>query len=440
MPTIRRERMQAMARDVWFLERELVSDGYDKALERLSAEVMLKINHYESGSSAWTWVIPEKWTRHEAYVERLNGERIVDARDHPLHCASYSCTFEGIVSREELFKHLHTHPRIRDAIPFAWKYYKNDWALCCTAEQKEAMRDEQYRVVIRTEHTPGHLKVGEYVVQGESAREFILCAHLCHPCMMNDDLSGVIVGLEVMRALREVSDLHYTYRLLLTPETIGSLAWLSRNEDKIPKIIGGMFLEMLGTDCPHSLQLSFGGSTILDQSVYQGLKEIDPEAWQGPFRRVIGNDERQFNAPGVRVPMLSLSRVWHPSTGKWPYPEYHTSKDTPESISWDRLEDSVETVLHLIRRIESDRYPVNLFKGEVFCSRYGLFTDFYQDPEGNIRLFDVMQLIDGTRTVSQIAEASSASFSTVLDLLKKMERQELIRFSDTPCDTTPRRI
>lgn len=423
--------MLRLIEDGWRLKRDLVSDGFDQALERIAQEIPLTAHRYPSGSEAWTWVIPDKWTCREAYLERMNGERLFSYADHPLHVASYSSAFEGVISRAELFKRLKTH-RIPDAIPFDWKYYKSDWGLCCSQEQKDRLTDPEYRVVIRSEHVPGELKVGEAVAPGSSGQDFILAAHLCHPHQMNDDFSGVVVAVEVMRRLLEWPSRRYTYRLLFTPETIGSLAWLSRNEDKIPLIQGGLFLEMLGTDCPHSLQLSFAANTEMDLCLQEALKERDKGAWQGPFRGVIGNDERQFNAPGVRVPMLSLSRVYHPSTGRWPYPEYHSSRDTPEAISLDRLEESVDTVMHMLRRLEDNRYPVNLFRGEVFCSRYGLFVDFYQDPEGNRQLFDSMQLIDGTRTVRQIAQEAKAPFDRVLDLLRRLEGHGLVRFSDLP--------
>ncbi len=56
------------------------------------------------------------------------------------------------------------------------------------------------------------------------------------------------------------------------------------------------------------------------------------QGWIGEFRTIIGNDERQFNGPGVRVPMLSLSRVLRPDHPDWPYPEYHSSFDNPGSV------------------------------------------------------------------------------------------------------------
>lgn len=425
-------RMEAMIRDTWFLERNLVSPGFDAALRRLGAEVPMIEHEYPSGTEAWTWIIPDRWVCREAYVERLNGERVLDAREHPLHCASYSASFEGVVSRDELFAHLQVHPVLRDGIPFGWKYYRTEWGLCCAAEQRERLTDDEYRVVIRTERAPGMLRVGESVAEGSSGLEFVLCAHLCHPCMVNDGLSGAVVGIEVMRALRALPRRRYTYRLLLLPETIGSIAWLSRHAHLFPKIEGGLFLEMLGTDCPHALQHSFASDSELDRLSLAVLRERDPQAWAGPFRRVIANDERQFNAPGVRVPMLSLSRVFHPQTGKWPYPEYHSSQDTADFVSMERMEESLEIVLHLVRRLEENGYPLNLFRGEVFATRYGLFVDFYEDPEGNRRLFDVMHMVDGTRSVFQIAGATGFSFDAVMATLRSLEHHGLIRFLDRP--------
>lgn len=431
-----RKRLQTMIADVWHMKRDLVSDGFDAALKRLGREMPMTVHQYPTGKEAWTWIIPNKWTCHEAYVETLDGRRLFDYKDSPLHCASYSCSFEGVISRAELFRHLKTH-EIKDAVPWGWRFYRKDWQLCCSEETKAAMTDDRYKVVVRTESAPGKLKVGEITLKGESDREFVLCAHLDHPYQVNDDLSGVVVGIEVMRALARLKKRRYTYRLLLTPETIGSLCWLSSHEKLIPKIDGGLFLEMLGTDCAHSLQMSYQKESEMDLCLREALMERESDAWSAPFRQVIGNDERQFNAPGVRVPMLSLSRVFQPKTGKWPYPEYHSSKDTPEFISLERLEASVDTTLAMLARIEENLYPINLFRGEVFCTRYNLFVDFYENPEGNRRLFETMQMIDGTKSLSQIARAARVPYPVVLKVAQDLERNGLVRLSGKPGSYSP---
>ncbi len=423
--------MEEIVRGLWKLPRDLISDGYDAALYALADQLPMTVHEYPTGSEAWTWIIPEKWTCHEAYLETLQGERIFSYQDHPLHAMSYSLPFEGEVSREELFAHLYAHPKLAEAIPYIFKFYERDWGLCCTQQQKDALTDSRYRVVIRTEFNQGTLKVGEVVVPGQSDECIVLCAHLCHPHVVNDDLTGVSVGMDVMRALLKRDNLRYTYRFIILPETIGSLAYLSHNEDLIPKMKGGLFLEMLGLENAHALQKSFAGDSDVDRCFSLVLKERAPSGWEGPFNQVISNDERQFNAPGVRVPMLSLSRVLPPSDPDWPFPQYHTSLDDLDGLCPASLEESRDLVLAMIEAVERDRTPINNFKGEVFCSRYGIHVDFYEDPEGNQALLDTLHRIDGTMSISQIAETIGASFSTVERIVDALAEHNLVHFADS---------
>src|SRR5262249_8343804 len=219
---------------------------------------------------------PERWSCREAWLETLDGRRLFSYADHPLHVVSYSLPFEGVVTREELLRHLHVHPTLPDAIPFMFKYYERDWGLCCSRNERDAVHESQYRVLIRTDFSFGRLKVGEVVVPGESAETIVLCAHLCHPAMVNDDLTGVVVGIDVVRSLLARPRGQYTYRLLIVPETIGSIAHLSHHPDLIPLMRGGLFLEMLGRDHPHGLQLSHHRDTPVDRCFSESLRNQHP--------------------------------------------------------------------------------------------------------------------------------------------------------------------
>lgn len=422
--------------DLWYLKRDIVSDGFDQALERLrqvisAAGLEMQVHEYPTGQVCWTWQVPEKWTCHEAYLETLDGKRLIDYADHPLHVVSYSLPFEGVVSRQELLKHLQVHPRLPDAIPFGFKYYDRDWGLCTTQNLRDSLQDEAYRVVIRTTFEPGTLKVGEVVIPGQSNQSIVLVAHLCHPAMVNDDLSGVVVGVDVMRKLAEQNQpLYYTYRLLILPETIGSVAYLSHNESLIPSMTGGLFLEMLGNDSPHALQGSFQPESQVDRSFRTAFKSLDPQGYTGAYRTIIDNDERQFNAPGVRVPMLSLSRVEAPkSSGKPPYREYHSSFDAPAIVSQERLEASRELVLGLIKANEHNQRVVNQFKGEIFCSGYGIWIDYRVNPEGHRRLFEIMERCDGTRSVADIANELDIPFQSVWEIVELLNTKGLVWLS-----------
>ena len=432
--------MMELIEELWFLKRDIVSDDYDRALERLAQEVPINIHKLPSGSKAWTWTILEKWTCHEAYLESLDGERLIDVADHPLHVVSYSLPFEGEVSREELFEHLHVHPDLPDAIPYIFKHYQRDWGLCVSQELKDTLKDDRYRVVIKSEFAPGNLKIGEIFLQGESDDCFVLAAHLDHPAMANDDLSGVVVGLDAMRALLVGPKPHFSYRFLIFPETQGSIAYLSQHEDLIPQMKAGLFLEMLGNDAPHALQRSFSGVSHADRCLESVFNGLEASGYVGPFRSIIDNDERQFNAPGVRIPMLSLSRVEDPASGATrfrPYPEYHSSKDTPEIVSLDRLEQSRDLVLGIVQAYENDRFIVNHFKGEIFASGAGIWVDYREDEGGHKRLFEIIERCDGTRRCSDIAQELNISFATVWVLIEQLLEKKLVSLSDKAQPSDP---
>jgi len=421
--------MEELISKLWRLPRDIISDGYDSALHALSTQVPMVVHEIPTGAECWTWLVPEKWTCHEAWLETLDGRRIFSYDENPLHVVSYSLAVDREVEREELFEHLHVHPRLPDAIPFVFNYYERNWGLCCSQNLKKTLNDDRYRVVIRSDFSYGTLKVGEVIAPGRSSDSFVFCAHLCHPAMVNDDLSGVVVGLKVMQELLKRRDLRYTYRFLILPETIGSVAYLSRQKELIPKMIGGLFLEMLGLENPHALQLSFSGDTEIDRCLSRALGEFDSSGWIGRFRTVVGNDERQFNAPGVRVPMLSLSRVVRRNSGNEPYyPEYHSSEDTPERASLRRLAESRDLVLKMIDTFEGTQIPRNLYQGEIFCSRYGLNIDVYRNPEGNRALFDIIFQIDGTRSVAEIARITGISYESANHVVEELRRLGLVEF------------
>lgn len=431
--------MLSILNEVWRIPRDIVSDGYDRALYQLAQNYPITIHEYPTGTPVWTWHIPEKWTCDEAVLETLNGRVLLSYADHPLHVVSYSLPFDGIVTREELLRHLHVHPTLPDAIPFVFKYYERDWGLCTTQTLRATLTEAAYRVRIRTRFEPGSLKVGEIFLKGAHPKTFVIAAHLCHPAMVNDDLTGVLVALELAEVLRKLPSLRYSYRILIVPETIGSVAYLSHNEDKIPDMVGGLFLEMLGNDSPHALQTSFQPDSQVDKTLVSALKALDPAGYVGAYRTVIGNDERQFNAPGVRVPMLSLSRVEPPDSSTRPYREYHSSEDTPAIVTEERLQHSLRVANGLVDAWEQNAYVVNNFRGEVFASGYGIWIDYRTDPEGHRALFLVMEHCDGQHTVADIAIKLGISFQAVWRVVTLLRDKGLVWLSDVPVDTRLRK-
>jgi aminopeptidase-like protein len=357
--------MIKLIEDLWFKTRNLVSDDYDASLKYISNIIPLKIHEIKSGTKCWTWTVPEKWIIQEAWIEDLDGNRILDLKDHPLHVVSYSLPINKIVTKQELLKHIYTRPDRPKAIPFDFKYYERDWGFCMQHEKLEKIVKEKYKVFIDSKFIEGTLKIGEYTIKGKLDQTIVLVAHLCHPAMVNDDLAGVAVLIEVAKELSKKHN-QYSYKILFLPETIGSIAYLSQNEDIISKLKYGIFFEMLGNDNIHALQYTRGGDTRIDRIAKYVMKRKLDKFREGDFRKVIANDEMVFNGPGIDIPMISISR--------YPYPEYHTSDDNPSIISEERLDESKGLILDIIEILDNDYIPLRQFKGPVFLSGLGLWN------------------------------------------------------------------
>lgn len=408
------------------LRRDLISDGYDRALAILSERHAIHVHEFESGSRCWTWEIPPKWSCHEAYVETLDGRRIIDQTVHPLHVASYSQSVEGILSREELLHHIHVHPHLPDQPPFVFFYYQKRWGFCCGVSTRERLQDDRYHVRIESSFESGSLKVGEFFLAGEGPDCVILCTHLDHPCQANDGLSGVVTALAVMEELSRWPARRYSYRLLVVPETIGTVAWLSHHEHQIASMVGGLFIEMTGLRQPPALQVSYGGDTAIDRCFRRVHLASEKGAWSAPYRGIVGNDERQFNSPGVRVPMLSYSRALTPEHPHRPFKEYHSAADDLDITDPVMLEKSKEHILAMISAWEQRDHPRNLFRGEVCLARYDLAVDRHSDLVKHRNMLRIMDLIDGTHALCDIADKLELPQVEVQKFLDRLKAVHLV--------------
>ena len=344
--------MKEIIDKLWYLPRDMISDGYDVALEELEKQVPMVIHEFPTGMECGTKIVPEKWTCHEAYLETISGECILSYEDNLLHVASYSQPFSGVISREELFQHLTVHPVLPDAIPFNNLYNKCNWGLCCSQKTKLMLTDEFYRVIIKTDFSYSTLKVGEITAKGQSSKCIVLCTHLDHPGQANDGLSGVAVGIDIMTRLLKIDNLRYTYRSLFVPETIGLLAYLSNNEDLVSYIDGVFFLDMLGLEKPHSLRTLLQCTTDVAQYFALALQEYDSKVCIRESQALMGNDSQQLKTFDASVPVLSLSRELPSYISDYPYLEHHSSQDMPEIVSAECLESSLNLVLRMIDVME----------------------------------------------------------------------------------------
>jgi aminopeptidase-like protein len=82
-----------------------------------------------------------------------------------------------------------------------------------------------YEVLIDSSLEDGYLTYGEYLHKGETADEFLLLAHVCHPSLANDKCSGVALLTHLAKRIASLRT-RYSYRLLFAPGTIGAITRL----------------------------------------------------------------------------------------------------------------------------------------------------------------------------------------------------------------------
>ena len=428
--------MKDLIEALYLTNRVFLTDEYKDCLEYIDERYLdLDFHAFPSGRVIWdSWVVPQKWTVNEAYVEAGN-ERVIDFADHPLHLISYSEPFEGTIGREELLEHVHTHSTLESAIP--WHFRQNyrpwdsEWGFCASQRLVDSLDRDEYYVNIDTEFEDDKMIVGEHHVEGDRKETVVLVAHLDHTGMANDDLAGVAVGCELMERLRAKEDLTYSYKFLIVQELLGSAAYLATHEEEADNFCYGIFLEMPGNDNRILLQRSFSGETRLDAIAEHVLDRTVEGGEAAPFRERIGNDETIFEAPGFEIPMISISR--------YPYPEYHTHLDDPEIVSEDRLEEYCSYVEGVIEVLDTDFVPYRRFDGlpSLANPKYNLYidpNDIDAGANGDVHSFRnrFVRYLDGGHTAFEIANLFDLDFEFVREYLVNCEERNLIRSSYPP--------
>ena len=153
----------------------------------------------KSGTQAFDWTINDEWNVRDAYIADLTGDRLVDFRAHNLHLVSYSVPVRARMSFDELRPHLHTLPEHPDWIPYRTAYYSPNLGLLPRHSQLESLGPGPFDVVIDSSIGPGELNYGELVIPGDRSDEVIISAHVCHPSLANDNLSGIVIATELAK-------------------------------------------------------------------------------------------------------------------------------------------------------------------------------------------------------------------------------------------------
>ncbi|MGA8212717.1 MAG: DUF4910 domain-containing protein [Candidatus Sulfotelmatobacter sp.] len=402
--------------------RSITGQGFRQTMNRLRQDIPLTIHEVPTNTAAFDWIVPKEWNISDAYVKNACGERVVDFRKHNLHVVSYSVPVHRKMRLQELNKHLHSLPDQPDLIPYRTSYYTENWGFCLSYRDLLQLEDGEYEVSIDSTLQDGSLTFGEYYVRGQSTEEVLISCHSCHPSLCNDNLSGVAVATYLAKHLSSTSP-RYSYRFLFIPGTIGSITWLSLNEERARAIKHGLVLTCVGDRGGLSYKKSRRGHAEIDRAASHVLKHSGQQHEILEFSPY-GYDERQYCSPGFNLAVGCLMRTPH---GR--FPEYHTSADNLSFVDPAALADTFSRCLAIFNILENNRSYLNQNpKCEPQLGKRGLYGAIggSRPKQLEFAMLWVLNLSDGTSSLLDIAEKSGLEFAVIAEAAQLLLRHHLL--------------
>lgn len=424
-----KEEMYELCERLFPICRSITGDGVRKTLQMLVEVYGNEINIHEvpTGTKVFDWTVPKEWNIKEAYIENSKGQRVIDFKNNNLHVVGYSLPVDKFVDLQKLKSVVYTQPDQPDAIPYVTSYYKERYGFCMSQNQLDKLPEDTYHIVIDSELKEGSLTYGEIIIPGDTKEEVFLSTYICHPSMANNELSGPAIATFLAKWLNSLAKRRYTYRIIFIPETIGAITYLNKNLQHLKEhVIAGFNLSCVGDNRTFSYVESRYGDTLADKAAKNVLSFYYPDYKTYSFLKR-GSDERQYNAPGVDLPVCAICRSKYGE-----YPEYHTSKDNLELISPEGLLGAYEVYQQCILSLENNyRYKINVLC-EPQLGKRGLYpTTSQKGTYDAVKvMIDFIAYADGSNDLIDISNIIGVPVNELLTVIEKLEKVDLL----TRCD------
>lgn len=422
------DKMYELVKELFPICRSITGDGVRQTLSIIKRILPgLSIHEVPSGTQVFDWIVPKEWNIKDAYIETLNGKRVVDFRESNLHVLGYSLPVNKVVSKEELLNMVYTLPDQPNLIPYVTSYYKERSGFCMSENQKQKLTDDKYHIVIDSSLKDGFLTYGELLIPGKSKKEIFLSTYVCHPSMANNELSGPSVAVALAKKILENEDRNYSYRLIFIPETIGSITYLSKNLQYMQNhVIAGFNISCVGDDRTYSYIESPYADTLADRVSQNILHFHYPEYKRYSFLHR-GSDERQYCSPLVHLPLCAICRSKYEE-----YPEYHTSADDLTLVTPSGLQGSLDVYSKCIELIENNAFYRVTTPCEPQLGKRGLYPTLSR--KGSINetraLTAFIAYADGKHDLIDISNLINVQISDLLPIILKLLRSGLIEKID----------
>lgn len=416
--------MYQLARELFPIDRSLTGDGVRRTLTVLKRELPeMTVHEVPSGTEVFDWTVPKEWAVRQAYIEDEKGNRIIDYKDLNLHVMGYSTPVDRWVDLEELKHYIYVQKGQPDAVPYVTSYYVPRYGFCMSEKQKDALLPGQYHMVIDSELFDGSLTYGELMIPGKEEKEILISTYVCHPSMANNELSGPVLAVALAKKIAAQTNRKYTYRFIWIPETIGSITYLSEHFEYMKKnTAAGFVLSCVGDDRTFSYVPSRDGNTLADRAARNVLSFYYPE-----YKRYTyldrGSDERQYNAPGIDLPVCVVCRSKYGE-----YPEYHTSLDDMNFISPKGLQGAYEVYEGILNALEyNDFYRIKCLC-EPQLGKRGMYPTVSKKGSYDVvkSMVDFIAYADGKRDLIAVSDLIRVPIEQLIPIIIKLTEADLL--------------
>jgi len=384
----------------------------------------LKIIKFKSGSNVFDWKIPLEWNVKDAFIKHLKtNKKFAEFKKNNLHLVGYSIPINMTLDLKDLKKKIYFH-KISNAIPYITSYYKKDWGFCLTKNQFNKLPKGKYKIKIDSQLKKGYMNGAHAIIKGKSKKEILFSSYVCHPSMANNELSGPILLNAVLKYLKDnFKNTHYTYRFILMPETIGSIAYLSKYHKYLKKNVFAAFnLSCVGDGRNYSMIESRSANTIADKALKcQIIKKKKNNIYSFLDR---GSDERQYCSPGIDLPMSTFCRS---KFGE--FREYHTSLDNLKLVNEKNLKESLNVLKNIIQSFELGLYPSTKVKCEPMMSKKNLYPTLSKVGNYSKYTKDIMNFMaySDSRSIFDMSIITGIELEKIIEIYRMLVKSNLIK-------------
>ena len=415
--------------------RSLTGSGTYKTLIEIQKHIpKLKINFFKSGSKVFDWTVPPEWNIKEAYLLDHNNKKLLDIKNNNLHIVNPSKKINQFLTFGELKKNLHYLKTRPAAIPYVTSYYKKNWGFCLSYNYYKKLEkyyshknsNKKIKVVINSSFNPnGKMNFGEVYIKGKFKEEILISTNICHPQMANNELSGPMCSILLYNYFKKKKNLK-SIRFVFLPETIGSIAYLSKNLKTLKKnVYGGYVLSCIGDNRNYTYLKTKNCKSNSDKAALKTIKDCRIKARIKSFLIDRGSDERQYNSPGIDLNIGGIMRTMFRD-----YREYHTSDDNFNLVTSKGIQGGYNFSKKIIELLINNCIPIINTKCEPMLSKKGLYNTFGRSTYDNFsrNILNILQCCDGSMDTIDISDRLKLDINYVFKITNILSSKKLISF------------